>query len=280
MFAGALAYADDIVLLAPTKSGLTRMLSVASTCADGLSLKFNGTKSQYLRYCAGRDTYARSSVHFCGVDVPRSSEGLHLGNLLGADSRRNSIRSSIADLHSRTNVLLSRFSFCTPDVRYRLFKTHCVIAYGSQLWDFQSSFVNDYFTCWRKCVRRVWGLSNLTHRHLLPGVCLDKDIEKQLLCRTINFIRSAITSNNSLFRLSGNLAVRGSSSAVSNTIARLSGEFHFDRHKLVVSTIGFVCDPSACDKTSAIREFAIAHHSASAEDRRHFQDILLFLCTS
>ena len=86
LFAGALAYADDIVLLAPTKCGLSRMLSVASTCADELSLKFNGTKSQYLRYCAGREAPVCDSIYFCGVDVPLSSEGLHLGNLLSFDS--------------------------------------------------------------------------------------------------------------------------------------------------------------------------------------------------
>ena len=111
LFAGALAYADDIVLLAPTKSAISRMLSIASDCAQELSLKFNGTKSQYLRYGAGRGMRAEGSVDFCGVGVPVSSEGLHLGNLLGAKSRRNSIRSAVIDLQCRINVLLSRFSF-------------------------------------------------------------------------------------------------------------------------------------------------------------------------
>ena len=64
VFAGALAYADDIVLLAPTKGGLSRMLAVASTCADDLSLKFNGTKSQYLTYCARRRTHEGTTFLF------------------------------------------------------------------------------------------------------------------------------------------------------------------------------------------------------------------------
>ena len=52
LFAGALGYADDIVLMAPTKSALTRMLGIAAECAEDLSLKFNGTKSKYLLYSA------------------------------------------------------------------------------------------------------------------------------------------------------------------------------------------------------------------------------------
>ena len=112
------------------------MLAVASTCADDLSLKFNGTKSQYLSYCAGRRTHEGDYISFCGVEVPLSSEGLHLGNILGSESRSNSIRSAVKDLYMRTNVLVSRFHFCSPDIRYKLFTAQFLIAYGSQLWDF------------------------------------------------------------------------------------------------------------------------------------------------
>ena len=52
-FAGALAYADDIVVLAPTRSALAQMLAIAGRCADALDPKFNGAKSQYIRYCWG-----------------------------------------------------------------------------------------------------------------------------------------------------------------------------------------------------------------------------------
>ena len=35
------------------------------------------------------------------------ARGLHLGNLLGAESRLNAIRSTVQDLCTRTNVLMS-----------------------------------------------------------------------------------------------------------------------------------------------------------------------------
>ena len=83
---------------------------------------------------------------------------------------------AISDLNMRTNLLLSRFSFCTPEVRYKLFRSYCVIAYGSPLWDFDDPVVADYFTAWRKCVRRVWGIPYRTHCNMLPGICNDWDI--------------------------------------------------------------------------------------------------------
>ena len=116
----------------------------------------------------------------------------------------------------------------------------------------------------------------MTHRHLLLGICFDKDIERQLLYRSINFIRSTFTSDNSLFKCSGNLAVRGSSSSVSNTIARLSNELSVDRQVLVNSGNLLFRGP-VCERTGAIREFAIARHSASSEDREIIDDILRHL---
>ena len=175
------------------------------------------------------------------------SEGLHLGNLPGVESSRISIGNAVANLYSRTNVLLSRFSFCTPDVLYRLFKAHCVIAYGSQLWDFQKEFVNDYFVAWRKCVRRVWGIPYTTHTNLLSAICRDKDIDIQLLSRSINFIRNAVSSSNLLLKLCAGLVIQGSSSSVANTTAALSDNLTVDGNILCFSCFNlFDCGPSVC----------------------------------
>ena len=132
-FCGSLAYADDIVLLAPTKAALRTMLGVARVCADRLSLRFNGTKSQYLVYRSREVNYFNSSIDFCDVTIPQAVSGIHLGNILGRNAYQLSVENAVRDLRVRTNVLMSRFGFCSSDVKYRLFKSHCVIAYGSQL---------------------------------------------------------------------------------------------------------------------------------------------------
>ena len=85
-FCGSLAYADDIVLLAPTKAALRTMLGVARVCADRLSLRFNGTKSQYLVYRSREVNYFNSSIDFCDVTIPQAVSGIHLGNILGRNA--------------------------------------------------------------------------------------------------------------------------------------------------------------------------------------------------
>ena len=46
LFAGALCYADDLVLLAPCASALRCMLSICQSYADDHGLLFNATKTQ------------------------------------------------------------------------------------------------------------------------------------------------------------------------------------------------------------------------------------------
>ena len=111
-------------------------------------------------------------LFFCGVEVLHVEDALHLGNVVGSGRMQKSIKRAVSDLNQRTNVLLSRFSFCSPDVKYRFFKSQCLVAYGSQLWDFDSRVSQKFFTCLRVNVRRLWGLPPTTHCHLLPGVCV------------------------------------------------------------------------------------------------------------
>ena len=156
------------------RSSLWDMFDVARECANKLDLRFNGAKSQYIVMDAAPSSVPVASIRFCGVDVPRVESGLHLGNVLGLGSNSKSIAKGVSDLNQRTNVILSRFPFCPPEVRYALFRSHCMIAYGSQLWDFDSEAIRKFFTSWRINVRRLWRLPRTTHCSLLPGVCNDR----------------------------------------------------------------------------------------------------------
>ena len=63
--------------------------------------------------------------------------------------------------------------------------TYCLDAYASQLWDSEDNRIGKYYVAWRKAMRKVWKLPNLTHCNLLPVItnCLPLNIilEKRLL---------------------------------------------------------------------------------------------------
>lgn len=280
-FAGALAYADDIILLCPTKSSLLHMLKIASDCAEKLSLKFNASKSQYIIFSNRNDNRNNSNnfIIFSGTKVESIDKGLHLGNIISMNSRVDSVRSAIHDLYHRTNVLLSRFSYCTPDTRYKLFKSYCVIAYGCPLWDHSHSIVNEFYTAWRKCVRRVWGLSNMTHCALLPGICMDRSIEHQMLSRSINFIKNSYSSENLLVKNAILCAMKGSNSAVSRTIAVICDKFNVNRINIANGSFYIPYINWSTSVTGAIRDFSQSVHAARGPDRQILNEILVHLCT-
>ena len=277
MFCGALAYADDVVLLAPSRSSLRNMLRVAAACAEQLSLRFNGEKSQYLLLESQPTEFRSANIPFCGVDVPRVERALHLGNVVGSGWMQKSIARSVADLNQRTNVLMSRFGFCPPDVRYKLFKSHCMIAYGCQLWDFDSEEVNKFFTAWRVNVRKIWGLPRATHCDLLPGVCSDRSAEMQLLSRALGFIKSAVESKNAVVRRCAGLAIGGSRSSVSGTVRHIADHFNV-LHECVhefrlprLYTFNFL--------GSVARDLAISCHYSHGDERDEYNTVLAVVCT-
>ena len=70
-FTGAIAYADDIILLSPSLSALGDMIESAAKSSTGLHLKFNPGKCQLLHFRAGQpERHTRDlCVNFCGQSV-------------------------------------------------------------------------------------------------------------------------------------------------------------------------------------------------------------------
>ena len=282
VFCGALAYADDIVLLAPGRSSLLRMLETAGECAALLNLKFNGAKSQYIVMDAAPSSVRVSSIPFCGVEVTRVDDGLHLGNVIGIGSGPKRIARAVSDLNRRTNVLLSRFGFCSPEVRYALFRSHCMIAYGSQLWDFDSVHVKKFFTAWRVNVRKIWSLPRSTHTRLLPGICNDRPPEDQLLSRSLGFIKAALnsTERSDVLHLCARLAHEGSGSAVSNTVSHISHKYGIRRACIGRSFSRIPEDTASAESLSSlVRDLTLALHNYFGEDRTDLLFIRNSVCT-
>ena len=66
MFAGALAYVDDITLLAPTPSALWNLLAVCESFGTNLMLKFNPDKTQFIRFSLKSSGGCSPMFIFCG----------------------------------------------------------------------------------------------------------------------------------------------------------------------------------------------------------------------
>ena len=100
---GALGYADDVVLLCPTKEGLRNMIRICENYASEHDLIFNGTKSKLLIY--GNDTNSMPKLYVNQKEVPVCNTAIHLGNLI-SNNVHDIIDSGISKFNSNFNYFM------------------------------------------------------------------------------------------------------------------------------------------------------------------------------
>ena len=106
----------------------------------------------------------------------------------------------INELYIRTNCLLSDFSFSECSTLYHLFNTYCMNIYGSPPWKYyDKNLLEAFYVAWRKSLRRVWKISNVTHNNLLPFTHNCHPIDVILEKRCIKFVWSLYNSNYALY---------------------------------------------------------------------------------
>ena len=104
--------------------------------------------------------------------------------------------------------------------------------YGTQLFDLSDPSMSKLYTEWRKSIRYLLHLPYQTHCSLLPLICNDSSVQCQLQNRSLRFIKSLSNSSNPIVKNSFCLAMRGSSSSISNSISFLSSIAHVYRNNV------------------------------------------------
>jgi hypothetical protein len=130
----AVAYADDIVLLAPTVRAMRRLLSVCDDFASTYDVVFNASKSKCLVFktAVGRQLHMEHSpsTHFYigGKVIEFVDSWPHLGHIL------NVIRDYGADMDEVRNALcgqiinvLCYFGHVFPVLKLKLIKTFVIV---------------------------------------------------------------------------------------------------------------------------------------------------------
>ena len=114
---GAFAYADDVILLCPTKNSLLMLLEVATAFSEKYKIKFNASKSKLLLFDSKTKVTAGTvTIDFNNQQLVTSLHEKHLGNILGQDSGKESIKCITKDFYTKFNVMMLKFKCCTFDI--------------------------------------------------------------------------------------------------------------------------------------------------------------------
>ena len=153
IYAGAFGYADDIVLLAPTLSALKYMVTICESYAEQYKILFNPQKSKLMCFNVRCMDF---QLRLCGKTVNIVQNETYLGNYIGNDIVDRGITQSACSFLQKTNHIVAEFSMLDSYSLCKLHSTYCMSLYGSELWNYNSRYVEQIFVSWRKAMRKVF----------------------------------------------------------------------------------------------------------------------------
>ena len=200
-FLGAVAWADDFLLTAPTRGAMQSMLDVCSSFAAEVGLQFSTdpnparSKSKAV-FVVGRKTDLEkpAPLLLSGKALPYVAHATHLGHELHQDGTMTMDTSMRRGAFiGKTLEVQEAFSFAAPAEVLGAVKLYCGDLYGGMLARLDSIQANQLMNCWAKTVKDVWGVPRATHsvyaRWLSSG---HSSIKQDLLSRWPKFFRSLL----------------------------------------------------------------------------------------
>lgn len=180
-------YADDLLLLAPTRSAMVKLIDICEKFSEKFNLTFNPDKCVLIIFPSPNCVYGEVSLQMFGKVIPVKYSEKHLGHWMSSSGSRINFSDAIRDLRVRTNAIMADFTFLDARARVQIFNTHCLALYGCELWDLECVDFQQLCCEWRKCSRRILKIHARSHNNLIPGLMLTPSIEVMVHCRIINF---------------------------------------------------------------------------------------------
>ena len=138
----SLSYADDVILLAPSRAALQEMLKVTERFAKDKNIVFSThdnpdkSKSKCLWFTGKINTRYPAPLQLCGKALPWVTSSIHLGHELRQEcSMEHDAWSTRAKFIDKSVSVRDMFSFARPSEMLTAISTYCCDFYGSNLWD-------------------------------------------------------------------------------------------------------------------------------------------------
>ena len=209
LFMGCLGYADDILLLSASRTGLQVLVETCAKFVRKKNLKFSTnanpekSKTKCIVFSKNpRDRLQLAPVLLNDDPLPWVSQVKHLGNVLQSDnSMKVDCTLKRGKFIGKVNSLLQEFHFVEAHVLIKILSIYTTSYYGSGLWDLYSKEVDRLYKAWNVSIRRAFSIPNTTHRYLIEPLsgCLHPKV--MLSSRLVRLRDTMVASNKLVIRL-------------------------------------------------------------------------------
>lgn len=158
-FVGAIMYADDLIILSASVSGLQTMLNSCSDMSDELILDFNCNKCNCI--CIGPAHKYRISDMYLGREkISWSNHFKYLGvNYLAGRKLTIDIDTVKRKFYVSCNSILGNTTSINEIIKLRLLESYClpILTYATAAMNLTKTQVRELHMCWNSVYRRVFG---------------------------------------------------------------------------------------------------------------------------
>ena len=166
MYFGILAYADDVLLLAPRRDVLQRMVDISEEYMIQHKINFSPTKTKCL--CFGPNKDSIKKIEVAGSVIDWSKHAVHLGITLSEDgSMEQDTKVKRAIFIDGCHDLEQEFRKTHPEVQTKLLSLYNSSCYGSNTWKMSGEWTRKLLTSWNVNLKLIWQLPHESHRYFL-----------------------------------------------------------------------------------------------------------------
>lgn len=228
LYIGALAYADDIVLLCPSRTGLQKMLNICELYSVEYQVSFNAGKTQCIKFSYGVIT-GSGDLMLNNVILKWEQKVNHLGNILNYNLKdKDDLSKKKGKFVGSVNKLLSNYGNLQSYIVAKLFQAYCCSFYGCTLWSLNEAINDQICVEWNKAVRRVLKLPSMTHTSFLGPLINLTHVSHQFVLRFIKFYHRILDSKNEVVSLMGKICMKNNASYLKKNILYIKWTYGFN----------------------------------------------------
>ena len=205
VFVAIILFADDICLLAPTRSALSKLIDNCSSYCKDHCLEFNPTKSKVVVFSKKRvDHGLLNPVLIDGKVIEYVRSIKYLGTTIIGDSGFSfSAAQDLCNFYRSSNAILNVLNKPNEEILMHLLYTNCVptLTYASSVKSFSSKDMADCTTALNDAIRKIFSFNRWESVRVLRTNFGYKSLVEIFAIASKKFLASLPHHDNSIIRL-------------------------------------------------------------------------------
>jgi hypothetical protein len=234
VFVGVVVFADDVALLAPNRTAMSRMLKTCEDFATKNNVVFSTDSNPSLSktkclYMTGKENRSYPAPLLLNNEqLPWVRHATHLGHELSelCDMELDA-RIKRARFIENSTSIREQFHFAHPQQILQATNIYAAHLFGSNLWALYGHRAGMAWRSWDRAVKLAWRVPLSTHRYTVANLlgAEFQSLRQKLLPQYVGFFKSLLTSASTEVQLVANIVARNVATCTGRNLRLMREEF-------------------------------------------------------